>query len=219
MIIRPQQGSLLFITQPDHAAAAADLVAHFDGFADNPRRQQIHLAVRDHDCGWQELDDDVVFDDASGRALDFLGVPEPFKRSVWPSAIERLADRAPYAAALIAEHAIFVYSANLGKPDWQSFFSDLEGRRAKLLTMCGVTLDTLKQDYPFLGIADLLSLSFCHGWTEPKERFGQSICCDGALELKSPQIRCGVLDSRWRDNNSRINLSSFSRTVSSFSVA
>ena len=40
MIIRPQQGSLLFITQPDHAAAAADLVAHFDGFADNPRRQQ-----------------------------------------------------------------------------------------------------------------------------------------------------------------------------------
>ena len=188
MIIRPQQGSLLFITQPDHAAAAADLVAHFDGFADNPRRQQIHLAVRDHDAGWQELDDDIVFDQASGRALDFLGVPEPFKRSVWPSAIERLADRAPYAAALIAEHAIFVYGANLDKPDWQPFFTDLEGRRTKLLTRCGLTHDTLKQDYPFLGIADLLSLSFCHGWREPKERFGHSVWCDGAAVTMTPSL-------------------------------
>jgi hypothetical protein len=188
VIIRPQQESLLFITQPDHAAAAADLVAHFDGFSANPRKTDIHLAVRDHDCGWQELDDDVVFDEASGRALDFVGVPEPFKRSVWPPAIERLSVRAPYAAALIAEHAIFVYSANLGKSDWQPFFTDLEGRRLALLSTCGVSLDTLKQDYRFLAIADLLSLSFCNAWTQPKERFGHSVRCDGPAVTITPSL-------------------------------
>lgn len=149
---------------------------------------QIHLAVRDHDCGWQPLDDDIVFDEGSGRALDFLGVPEPFKRSVWPAAIDRLAERAPYAAALIAEHAIFVYSANLDKPDWQPFFKDLEDRRAKLLATCSIPLYTLEADYPFLGVADPLSLSFCHGWTEPKERRGHTVRCDGAAVTITPSL-------------------------------
>src|SRR6476661_4141290 len=112
VIIRPQQGSLLFITQPDHAVAAADLVQHFDGFRSNPRRAEIHLAVREHDSGWHEVDRDLVFDADLGKAHDFITVPEPAKQSVWPAAIEQVAPTSPYAAALIAEHAIFVYSAN-----------------------------------------------------------------------------------------------------------
>ena len=184
MIIRPRAGALLFITQPDHAAAAADLVLQFDGFAANLRKSDIHLAVREHDAGWQELDEEVVFDEASGAALDFMGVPEPFKRTVWPVGIDALADRAPYAAALIAEHALFVYSANVGNPGWAEFFKEIEERRTRLLARSGVPLDTLKADYPFLGIADLVSLSFCHLWTEPKERFGRSVRCeDGAVTI------------------------------------
>jgi hypothetical protein len=188
VIIRPQAGSLLFITQPDHAALAADLVAHFDGFASSPRRQAIHLAVREHDAGWHDPDDTLVFEDATGKALDFVGVPESLKQSVWPVAIDRIADRAPYAAALIAEHASFVYSANREKPAWHAFFAALEDRRAALLHRCDETLATLQADYPLLGIADLLSLSFCHGWTEPKERFGRSIRCAGAAVEIAPSL-------------------------------
>jgi hypothetical protein len=188
VIIRRQDDSLLFITQPDHAAAAADLVAQFDGFAGNPRRQDIHLAVLEHDAGWQVLDDEIVFDAGSGRALDFMGAPEPLKQSVWPIAVERLADRAAYAAALIAEHAVFVYHANRDKPEWQPFFAPLEDRRTQLLARCGVPLETLKADYPLVGVADLLSLSFCHGWTEPRERFGRSVRCDGAAVEMTPSL-------------------------------
>ena len=188
MIIRRQADSLLFITQPDHAAAAADLVAHFDGFAANPRRQDIHLAVLEHDAGWRQLDDEIVFDAGSGHALDFIGAPEAMKQSVWPIAVDRLADRAPYAAALVAEHATFVYSANRDKPEWAQFFAPLEDRRTQLLGRCGVSLDTLKADYPFVGVADLLSLAFCHGWTEPRERFGRAIRCDGAAVEMTPSL-------------------------------
>lgn len=188
MIIRPQQDALLFITQPDHAAAAADLVTHFDGYAANPRRDDIHLAVREHDCGWRELDDDLVFDVASGRALDFIGVPEPLKRSVWPVAIEHIAPRSAYAAALIAEHAVFVYAANHGKAEWRPFFTEIEQRRDALLASCGVPLETLRADYPFLGIADLLSLAFCHGWQEPRERFGRSVRCERDAVTIAPSL-------------------------------
>jgi hypothetical protein len=184
VIIRPQQEVLLFITQPDHAAAAADLVSQFQGFAANPRHADIHLAVLEHDNGWRELDEDLVFDEASGRALDFVGVPEPVKQSVWPLGIDSLAPRSSYAAALVAEHAMFVYNANRDKPEWQPFFESLERRRTDLLEAGGVPLETLRADYPFLAVADLLSLAFCHGWTDARERFGRSICCrDGAVTM------------------------------------
>jgi hypothetical protein len=68
MIIRAEQDHLLFITQPDYAAAAADLVIHVEGFAHHPRRAGIELAVREHNHGWMELDETLVFDPAAGRA-------------------------------------------------------------------------------------------------------------------------------------------------------
>jgi hypothetical protein len=192
VIIRPQPGSLLFITQPDHAAAAADAVTHFDGFAANPRRADIHLAVREHDCGWQRLDDDLVFDDVSGRALDFMGVPGEVKRSVWPIAVDAVASRSAYAAALVAEHAAFVYSSNRGKPDWDPFFQMMEQRRDELLARERVPIETLRADYPFLGVADLLSLSFCHSWTHARERFGRSIRCEHGAVTMTPSLLPGA---------------------------
>jgi hypothetical protein len=186
VIIRPHHGSLLFITQPDHAAAAADLVQHFEGFATNPRRVEIHLAVREHDSGWHDLDRDLVFDDSRGKAHDFITVPEPLKQYVWPNAIDQVLPRSPYAAALIAEHALFVYSGNRGKPEWDTFFNAMEARRTDLLARAGIPLETLLADYPLLGIADLLSLSFCHCWETPRERFGRSVVCEGAAVTMTP---------------------------------
>jgi hypothetical protein len=192
VIIRPQQGSLLFITQPDHAAAAADLVQHFDGFTTNPRRAEIHLAVREHDSGWQDMDRELVFDPATGKAHDFMTVPEPRKRQVWAIAADLVAPRSPYAAALIAEHSIFVYSGNRGKPEWDTFFAAMETRRTDLLARARVSLETLRADYPFLGVADLLSLSFCHCWETPRERFGRSVVCEGAAVTMTPSLLPGT---------------------------
>jgi hypothetical protein len=176
------------MTQPDHAAAAADLVQHFEGFATNHRRAEIHLAVREHDSGWQDIDRELVFDPATGKAHDFMSMPEPRKQSVWPIAIDLVAPRSAYAAALIAEHAIFVYSGNRGKPEWDTFFAAMETRRTHLLARARVSLDTLRADYPFLGIADLLSLSFCHCWETPRERFGRSVVCEGAAVTMTPSL-------------------------------
>jgi hypothetical protein len=186
VIIRRQEESLLFVTQPDHAVMAAELVAHIQGFAANPRRDEIHLAVLEHDNGWQELDQDLVFDAGAGAALDFISVPDAIKRAVWPMAIDRVAPQSAYAAALIAEHAIFVYANSHASPDWQPFFTRIEQRRAELLALSGITLEILRSDYPLLALADLLSLVFCHGWTDRRERFGHTVRCEGGAVTMTP---------------------------------
>lgn len=188
MIIRPDQDQLIFMTQPDHASAAADLVAHFDGFASHPRRDEIALAVREHDHGWQAIDEELVFDPAAGRALDFITVPDTHKRSVWPIAVERLAARSTYAAALVAEHALYVYEANRGKPDWAPHFADLEQRRTILLERSGVPLEMLREDYPFVAVADLLSLATCLRWPGTHERFGRSVRSEADAITVAPAL-------------------------------
>jgi hypothetical protein len=173
MIIRPDAGALTFITQHDHARLAADLLAHWtaDGFEGHPRRDDLLRAAREHDAGWREIDDEApAFDTTRGAALDFIGAPDEVKQSVWPRAIERVADASPYAAALIAQHAIAVYDRYAGAPAWRGFFDDLGVRRdlARARTSCSA--DDLQRDYRFLGVVDLLSLAFCNAWTDVHER-------------------------------------------------
>jgi hypothetical protein len=174
MIIRPDDDSLLFVTQPDHARLAADLLSHWtaDGFSDHPRRDVLLLAAREHDNGWREVDENPAFDAASGCALDFMTVGDDIKQSVWPRAIERVAQASPYAAALVAQHAISVYDASHQKPTWTSFFDDMAARRDRLLASGPHTPAELQDDYRFLSVVDLLSLSFCNGWTDERERYG-----------------------------------------------
>jgi alkanesulfonate monooxygenase SsuD/methylene tetrahydromethanopterin reductase-like flavin-dependent oxidoreductase (luciferase family) len=195
VILRPDHGSIVFITQPDHAILAADLVVRFEGLSAHPRRDAILLAVREHDNGWRELDDDLVFDEESGGPLDFMNVPEPVKQRVWPRGIDRLASDSPYAAALVAEHALFVYTGNRGKPEWREFFRTLERRRAELLAKTSVPREDLAADYRFLALSDLVSLSFCNSWPDVRERFGHKIHCEGDAVIVSPAIMIGSGDT------------------------
>jgi hypothetical protein len=188
VIVRPRPESLLFITQPDHACLAADLVEHVAALAEHPRLDALRLAVREHDNGWRELDRDLVFDASAGQALDFIAVPDAVKHAVWPLAVERLASASPYAAALVAAHAIFVNAGSREKEDWRGFFADQEARRDALLARADAQLDELNQDYRWLAVADLMSLSFCHGWTDTRERFAHAVRCEGDTLIVTPAI-------------------------------
>ncbi len=174
MIIRPDESSLLFVTQHDHARLAGELLSHWtaDGFDAHPRRDALLLAAREHDNGWREIDDGPAFDSASGVPLDFITVADEVKQSVWPRAIDRVAHASPYAGALIAQHAIAVYQSHANKPSWTAFFGAMAARRDELLTGSGQSTDDLQEDYRFLSIVDLLSLSFCNAWPDERQRYG-----------------------------------------------
>ena len=78
----------------------------------------------------------------------------------------------PWAAALVAQHAITVYDRFRSDSEWASFFAEMETARDAMLRASGLPLDDLLDDYAFVRLADLISLTFCTGWTD-EQRFGE----------------------------------------------
>jgi len=170
MIIRHGGGSLLLITQPDHAALGGRMMRRWqrDALQRSARRDEILIAVEQHDHGWSEPDASPIVDVDSGKLLDFMAVRDDVKRDVWPRAVAHLAGT-PYAAALVAHHAIHVYRRYRPHPEWSAFFKEMERLRADHIRASRpLTLNELFLDYRFVRLGDLLSLTFCNAWTEPQ---------------------------------------------------
>jgi hypothetical protein len=171
MIVRYTPDTIQLITQPDHAQLAGRLMEPCVPLASRARRAAILLAIREHDNGWAEEDAAPGVHAANGRVVDFVTAPLSVRHSVWPRAVARLAGD-PWAAALVAQHAITVYDRFRRDADWASFFADMTVLRDRMLQASGLPLDDLLSDYGFVRLADLISLAFCAGWTE-EQRFEQ----------------------------------------------
>jgi len=189
MIIRRLESSLQLISQPAHAALAATLMTYWDEdhFPASPRKSSILHAVQQHDNGWAEVDEALVVDPATGQLLDFVQLPDAFKRETSLRGIERLASD-PYAAALVAQHRLHVYRRYTENPEWCDIFPTMKEARDSYLRASGAgSLDQLLQDYKLLRAGDLASLAFC---CETKETdpdgCGYAMRLDGTSLLLDP---------------------------------
>ena len=194
MIIRPEPDHLLFITQPDHARLAAEVMSAWraDGLDDHPRRDTVLAAVRDHDNGWIEEDAETHVD-TSGNPLDFVAVPPPVKHRIWPRAVARIGEQRPYEAALIAQHALSIHGQQRTDPIWSPFFLHIERLRAEMLARCEADAgSTIDADYRFVQAGDQLSLVFCNGWRAPFARAGGRILLNGTTLEVTPDPFEGV---------------------------
>lgn len=186
MIVRTAGSSLLLITQPDHAQLSRRIMSHFVGrnFADADRRDSILHAIEEHDNGWREVDASPIVGD-DGRPLDFVSAPVGVRQAIWPRAARRLAAD-PIAAALVAEHALYIYRRFRDDPAWETFFTDMALIRDEFAAGADLPIDQLAQDYFFLRIADLMSLVFCTGWTEPQELDDHIVQLQGETLVVAP---------------------------------
>ncbi len=160
MIVRPGDGVLHLISQPDHAALARRLMDLWPSLAKTERRRDILTAIEHHDRGWCEHDTGLTVDPATGRIRDFMQVPASVKQGVWPTSVAQLA-AAPWAAALVAHHAITVYDRFRLDPAWHDFFPAMTTLRDDHLARAGGDQKALVRDYVYLRLGDLLSLAFC----------------------------------------------------------
>ncbi len=194
MIIRQQGDWLLLITQADHARLAGDVMAHWreDGFDAHPRRDTILHAITHHDNGWLEEDSEMHVDD-EGNPLDFVSVPAWVKHGIWPRGVDRIGRDEPYAAALIAQHALTVHGQQRTDPLWHPFFAAMDARREALLARAGGDARaTLDADYRFVQAGDQLSLIFCNGWRTPFPRRGGRMIFNGSTLELSPDPFAGA---------------------------
>jgi Protein of unknown function (DUF3891) len=176
MIVRHSPSSLLLITQPDHAALARFVMERWQsgGFLTEPWRSSILHAIGEHDNGWREVDAAPVVEAGTGLVLDFITVPAETRQGVWPRGVARLAAD-PLAAALVAQHAIHIYSRFHGDAAWSAFFEKMADLRGEYAHRAGVSLDVVEEVYPFVRAGDLLSLTFCTEWTEIQHAAGHEI--------------------------------------------
>jgi hypothetical protein len=187
MIVRPDGSSHLLITQPDHAALAGRIMRHWTagGLRESSRVREVLLAIDEHDNGWLEVDAAPIVDQASGKILDFVHAPDDVRRDVWPRGVDRLA-ATPYAAALVAQHALHIYERYRTKPDWASFFAGMESMRDRYLLAVPSSIDALLRDYVFVRLGDLASLIFCNGWSEALSESGYTVHLREALVVITP---------------------------------
>jgi hypothetical protein len=188
VIVRANADHLLLITQPDHAALSAKIMMRWcrDGLPSHPRREALLLATREHDAGWAEADAAPIVDPSSGRLLDFVHAPDAVRQRVWPRSIEQLA-HSPYAAALVAQHALHVYRDNRPNPAWQPFFAQMEALRTEHMRRAApLTLDVLLADYFFVRMGDLISLFFANNWPGPRQEGDYAIRLQGSRLVVTP---------------------------------
>jgi len=163
VIVRYIDDRVLLITQPDHARLAAEVMSHCAALERHPRREQILNAIASHDDGWAVEDARPSIDPATGEVADFIRARTEVRQGVWPRAVAFLAQDDPWAAALVAQHALTVYTRLRANPDWHAFFAKMGVLRDALLKKTNLKPIELESDYVFLRLGDLISLAFCTG--------------------------------------------------------
>jgi hypothetical protein len=191
MIVRPAGEAVHLITQPDHAALAREIMEGCEALATLPRRARILHAIGEHDNGWREPDEAPSIDPGTGAILDFVNTPVNVRQGVWPRGVARLHDD-PWAAALVAEHAIVVYERFRADDEWRHFFADMEATRDRLIGEAGLGLADLQSDYRFVRLGDLVSLTFCTGWTKPQRCYAWSVQLIGSRVTVEPDPFAGL---------------------------
>lgn len=160
------------------------------GLAGRPRRDEILHAIGEHDNGWQETDAAPAVDPSTGKIVDFVTAPVSVRQAVWPRAVARLVDH-PWAATLVAQHAITIYDRFRPDVEWTAFFGQMEAMRDSLLRSMNMSLDDLLADYDFVRLGDLISLTFCTGWTD-EQGYGQwTVNRSGARVVVTPDVLGG----------------------------
>jgi hypothetical protein len=186
MIVVPAESSFLLITQPDHAHLAGEILSLWraDGLPDNPRRDDLLFAAREHDNGWREADAAPRWDAERGRPHDFITLPARERIAVWERGVCRFAAARPYASLLIARHALNLFGDRRGEEEWDRLLGFLEDFENGLIEQTGVEPETLEEDYRWLDLADQISLAACARWREPASRYGVHIASgDGGIGL------------------------------------
>jgi hypothetical protein len=149
------------------------------------------LAIQAHDNGWQEVDAEPCLDPATGRVLDFINVPEDVRHAVWRRGVARLMGE-PYAAALVAQHALHIYRRMRQQSGWRQFFVDMTFARDQHLAAARETIETLQREYAFLRLADLASLAFCGVDTDGQaQEMGYEIRREGPRLIIAPDPYAG----------------------------
>jgi uncharacterized protein DUF3891 len=191
MIVRQNGNRVQLISQPDHARLARRIMERDVSLAIHPRVEVILRAIAAHDNGWADFDAALTVDPASGKIVDFVHVPVSVRQTAVPRSVSLLADE-PWAAALVAQHALTVYDRFRSDAEWARYFAEMTETRGELLRVTGISLDELLADYAYLRLADLISLAFCTASIDDLRYSDWTVRLSGSRVAVTPDVFGGA---------------------------
>jgi hypothetical protein len=171
------------VTQGDHAALAAELLAllRLPALVDHPRRALLLRACREHDRGWRGADAAPRVDPDSGRPVDFRSIDDDLRREIWGrSSHEAPPGEAAYVRLLLVLHALYLHRDRSGLNGWDDWLETLRLVRAELLDACGLDPARADADHAWLALADAWSLALCERRVQTVRQGGFEATTDGS---------------------------------------
>jgi hypothetical protein len=167
----------LLITQPDHAALAGAIAAALGPPLLPELTAEVVQGIAVHDDGWAEFDARTPCQ--SGKPVSFIDLPPATFLQAWRGSIERAAEVAPIAGAIVSRHFWRLGTGHMkskqdSPEDERALrqFLDQENARQERLTQGYV-----RREFEFLTdvlqFCDVLSLYLCCG-AEQDVEFPQS---------------------------------------------
>jgi hypothetical protein len=166
MIVRERERDFIMIRQNDHALLSGDLARHWKEayLPAAERRNDVVLAVAEHDRGWIGLDDTPVWDDAENAPCGFIRYPLLPKLAFYRKGIDEAEEMSPYAAILCSMHYSSFFR-NASQPAALRFVEAEKKRRDRLERYCGIRdaeeRSRLQEHLRILQFCDDLSLFVC----------------------------------------------------------
>lgn len=174
MIVRHQSdGSLVMITQNDHAKAAGFVASHWGNakFAKPHPFESTMRAAFLHDLLWLREETSPAFNADIGQAINFFNVSAESQFGEYQWANRWLYERDPYAALLVSKHRTGIWTSRYGlmkqprypvrqlSPEMEKQLADIHREQEAV----AADFDPLEltTNYILLQIWDLFSLYIC----------------------------------------------------------
>lgn len=176
IVRRVGDGELFCVTQTDHAALAAEILALWrtDGLPEHRWRRELLFAVREHDNGWREADS-APRRGPGGGPCDFRETPDAQRQEIWSRGVERWVDDEPLATRWILRHARALHR-DREDSDWAALYERWSEIDVELGERTDAADDDVDAEYGWLSLADEISLSLAMGRCAEVERDGRRLC-------------------------------------------
>ncbi|UCZ51559.1 DUF3891 family protein [Bacillus shivajii] len=173
MIVREREHSFILIEQHKHALISGEFskVWKIDYFFQEDRREDVNVAIAQHDISWVPLDDFPIYLSDEKKPASFTEYPLTEKIKAYKRGVDHIQDINSYAAYLISMHYTSFFE---GKKDLRGVeFKKLEMKRQKKLKkqLQDINDQTVKYHFDLLQFCDDLSLYLCmNEWGITKEK-------------------------------------------------
>ncbi|MEH7120583.1 DUF3891 family protein [Neobacillus vireti] len=167
MIIYENEHSFIMISQHDHAKISGEIAQNWrdDFFNGIERKEEVVLAIYEHDRGWIDLDSAPLWNNQEQKPYSFENYPMKAKTTYYKAGIDEVAKMNKYASLLCSLHFASFFEKE-SNPIGQQFLKEEIKRQQillKELNILGekVEEDNLKFHLNMLMFCDNLSLYIC----------------------------------------------------------